>query len=550
MVARRVIECWRYQLLNKTQMSSELLLAQNNPVLRKQRGVWYTPNAAVDFIVRAADDIRQQLFSQYSNVLTVLGNPPYNVSSCNKDQWIETKLADYKTGLSERNIQPLSDDYIKFIRLGQDVIERNGSGILAYITNNGFLDGIIHRQMRHTLTKAFDTIYILNLHGSSRRLAAAKARPLTKDENIFDIQQGVSINFFIKHGTEKNQVFYAELLGTRQEKLTQLEQLSFDQVPWKPLALQKPYYFFVPKDFSLQKEYDTGFRVNDLFSVSVSGVKTHHDNDLVAFEPFAEFNENYCYRGFDMRYICYDLKRVERHRYNVMRHLLHGNNTALCISRQQKSSGFQHVLAVKTIADIGLLGDSTTVFPLYRAENNRRQPNLDQTVVTEIEHKLGTTIKASELFDYIYAVLHHPLYRQRYQEFLKIEFPRIPYPDDVAVFRKLVKIGTALRKLHLFENLPKRDVPFPVSGSNIVRKVRFQHNTVWINGEQYFANVPQSAWTYCIGTHQVAEKFLKDRKGRVLSLEEIERYGTMIAILNETVKLAAECSRIPLCCGS
>ncbi len=129
-------------------------------------------------------------------VMVMLGNPPYSVSSQNKGDWITGLLDDYKRNLNERNIQPLSDDYIKFIRLAQHYIERNGEGIMAYISNNSFLDGLIHRQMRQELMRVFDKIYILDLHGNSRKKETAPDGG--KDENVFDIMQGVSINTFVK----------------------------------------------------------------------------------------------------------------------------------------------------------------------------------------------------------------------------------------------------------------------------------------------------------------------------------------------------------------
>ncbi len=129
-------------------------------------------------------------------VMVMIGNPPYSVSSQNKGEWINRLLDDYKADLNERNIQPLSDDYIKFIRLGQHYIEKNGEGVLAFICNNSFLDGVIHRQMRKSLMQTFDKIYVLDLHGNSRKKETTPDGG--KDENVFDIMQGVSINIFIK----------------------------------------------------------------------------------------------------------------------------------------------------------------------------------------------------------------------------------------------------------------------------------------------------------------------------------------------------------------
>jgi len=131
--------------------------------------------------------------------MVVLGNPPYSISSANKSDWIENLISGYKEGLNERNIQPLSDDYIKFIRFGEHLIEKNGEGILAYISNNSFIDGIIHRQMRKHLLETFDKMYILNLHGNAKKKEVCPDG--SKDENVFDIMQGVSLNIFVKTKT-------------------------------------------------------------------------------------------------------------------------------------------------------------------------------------------------------------------------------------------------------------------------------------------------------------------------------------------------------------
>ena len=152
-------------------------------------------------------------------VMIVMGNPPYSISSNNKGEWINHLLDDYKKNLNERNIQPLSDDYIKFIRLAQHYVERNGEGVLAYICNNSFIDGIIHRQMRSELMRVFDKIYILDLHGNARKKETAPDG--SKDENVFDIMQGVSINIFVKKKAKSNapaEIYHYDLYGTRNNK--------------------------------------------------------------------------------------------------------------------------------------------------------------------------------------------------------------------------------------------------------------------------------------------------------------------------------------------
>ena len=218
-------------------------------------------------------------------VMVMLGNPPYNVSSSNKSKWIEELNKSYKEALCEQNIQPLSDDYIKFIRYAQyQIEEQTGEGIVAFITNNSFLDGIIHRQMRKELLRVFDEIYILNLHGNSR--LKEKAPDGGKDENVFDIQTGVSINIFVKHKEPKNEqakLYYHELYGLRQEKFDALSKLNLNSAYWKELQPVAPYYFFVHKDFASEVEYKKGFKLDELFINNVAGIVTSRDDVAVHY---------------------------------------------------------------------------------------------------------------------------------------------------------------------------------------------------------------------------------------------------------------------------
>ena len=227
------------------------------------------------------------LLKNSMRVMVMLGNPPYNVSSSNKSKWIEELNKSYKESLCEQNIQPLSDDYIKFIRYAQyQIEEQTGEGIVAFITNNSFLDGIIHRQMRKELLRVFDEIYILNLHGNSRM--KEKAPDGGKDENVFDIQTGVSINIFVKHKEpkyEQAKLFYHELYGLREEKFDALTKLNLGSTCWKELQPIEPYYFFVHKDFASEVEYKKGFKLDELFINNVAGIVTSRDDVAVHYTP-------------------------------------------------------------------------------------------------------------------------------------------------------------------------------------------------------------------------------------------------------------------------
>jgi predicted helicase len=503
-------------------------------------------------------------------VMVVLGNPPYSVSSQNKGTWIEDLLDDYKINLHEKNIQPLSDDYIKFIRYGQYFIDHNGSGILAYISNNSFLDGLIHRQMRKRLLESFDRIYLLNLHGNTRK--KERIPDDGKDINVFDIQQGVSINLFVKTGkkntAENAAVFYYDLFGKREEKYQFLIKNTISTVPWQKIKPAAPQYFFITKDFSRQADYEESFGIQELFPVNTSGIKTHDDKNLVSFEPFKHNNQLYSYRPFDIRFINYDLTKVVRHRYQIMRHFLQGKNIGLIYKRGFTENAPPAFIA-NTIIDIrnwscpGMQG-SDYIAPLYcyPASDDldhiaQRQPNLNLSIVTEIAEKTGLRFTAEkeasedafapiDLLDYSYAVLHSPAYRQKYREFLKIDFPRVPYPETSEQFTDLAALGATLRGIHLLEtvNYSGNLAEYPIEGNNTIDKPEYRDAKVWINKQQYFDAVPPELWDFYIGGYQPAQKWLKDRKGRSLNYDEIEHYQKILAALQSTITVQAQIDRI------
>lgn len=494
-------------------------------------------------------------------IMVVLGNPPYSVSSCNKSDYIDEIMEVYKQDLNERNIQPLSDDYIKFIRMGETYIEKNKEGVLAYISNNSFIDGVIHRQMRKHLMETFDKIYILDLHGNAKKKETAKDG--SKDENVFDIQQGVSINIFIKTGmkqpNEMAKVYHAELLGVRENKFEYLNNNEFDTVEYKELEPVEPYYFFVPKDFNAQADYDKGFKIDELFVVNTSGVKTHHDDELVSMQPFdTKTNREYYYRPFDTRYVDYDLNKVVRHRYSVMKHFIKGENIGLIISRMVLGGwDWNDIQVTKYIADLGVMAsrvsNTAPIFPLYLYDDDsaqtsffdvNRKPNLNMDIVKSLETTLGLsftpekentegTFAPIDILDYIYGVLHSNKYRTKYKEFLKIDFPRIPYPANKDYFFNVTELGKRLREIHLMEAPEVKEyiTSYGVSGNNEVIKPEYKDNKVYINRTQYFDNVPEVAWNFYIGGYQPAQKWLKDRKGRILSYDEILHYQKIIKAL-------------------
>lgn len=498
-------------------------------------------------------------------VMVVLGNPPYSVSSSNKGEWITNLCEVYKKNLNERNIQPLSDDYIKFIRYGQYFIDKNNEGILAYISNNSFIDGTIHRQMRQSLLETFDKIYIIDLHGNSRKNEVCPDG--SKDENVFDIMQGVSINLFIKTNKKrKNQlaeVYHYDLYGKREAKYEFLSEHSLDNIPFNSIKCEKDNYFFAPKDFTNKNTCDKGFKVNNLFLSYKAGVATGKDAEYVKhnkkeFNLMSEKIISYDYRPFDIRKVLYDTKTIQRARYDIMKHMLQ-ENIGFLTCKKQTTFDFQHVFLTKNICDRCLVSLSTGevgyLFPLYLYEDldNSRHPNFDSTIIkkfadglklkfTEEKTDEKDTFAPIDVLDYIYAVLHSPKYRETYKEFLKIDFPKIPYPKDKSKFWKLVALGAQIREIHLLESdkLNTLTIGYPVSGDNIVTKLSYTDDKVFINDTQYFDKVPEVAWNFYIGGYQPAQKWLKDRKGKELTFDDICHYQKIINALYLTDNLMQE----------
>ncbi|MGI0105983.1 type ISP restriction/modification enzyme [Salinimicrobium sp. WS361] len=563
-------------------------------------------------------------------VMCVIGNPPYAISSSNKGEWVQKLLEDYKKNLNERKIN-LDDDYIKFIRYGQYFIDKNGEGILAYISNNSFIDGLTHRQMRKHLLKSFSKIYVLDLHGNSNRKETAPDG--SKDENVFDIMQGVSINLFIKKRGVPNQedgvVKHFDLWGKRDFKYNFLSENSINTISWNLLQVKEPYLFFVPKDFEAEIQYEKGFSVKDLME-GISGIETKRDhfamdfnekilknriddfvvNDYTDSERKRKFDlrdnewvvkeavqtlrqdqkwrDNFVkclYRPFDHRCIIYSPVILSRDRGTLMAGM-NRENYGLIIPRQTKEHFGALITNTVSTHKIVTVYDRSFLFPLYLYPENSEQyttengpqsriANLnqkiidkigeginhaflpDENLVCDLEAGLDGTFSPLDILDYIYAVLHSPEYREKYKEFLKIEFPRVPYPQNADQFWKLVELGGQIRKLHLLESplLEKRITGYPEDGDNIItRKITKTspgyepdsetHGKVWINDQQYFDNVPLIAWEFYIGGYQPAQKWLKDRKGRELSFEDILHYQKMIVALTETNRLMKEIDEV------
>jgi predicted helicase len=481
--------------------------------------------------------------------------------------------------------------------------------------------------MRWHLLKTYDKNYAVDLHGNSKKKETAPDG--SADVNVFDIMQGVSINIFVKTGKKKanelGKVFHFDLYGKREMKYDFLSDSSLKSVYFQELKPEKPFLFFVPKNNKGSKEYEKGFRVDELFSVNVTGVVTARDSFVIDFEKpilkkrmeefsdtnftddsirrkffgnkkegkylagdsrgwkmvearktIQNFNHNdiiqkIAYRLFDDRYIYYHSSMVDWGREKFMYHFINKDNVGIDLCRQLVTDDYSHIFITNKIVDDSFVSNKSRergyVFPLYLYPENKGQqtigqsstriPNLNSEIVEQLKEKLGLTFTTEkettkntfapiDILDYIYAVLHSPTYREKYKEFLKIDFPRVPFPKDKVIFWQLAKFGAEIRQIHLLESptVEKYITQYPEDGNNVVVKTKYENGKVYINDTQYFDNVPQIAWDFYIGGYQPAQKWLKDRKERTLEFDDILHYQKIIVALTETDRLMNEINKI------
>ena len=517
-------------------------------------------------------------------IMCVIGNPPYRGESTNKGEWIMGLMEAYKKEpggyekLKERNPKWINDDYVKFIRMSETMIDKNGEGVLGFITNHGYLDNPTFRGMRWHLLKTFDKIYVLDLHGNAKKKEVTPdGKP---DKNVFDIQQGVAIIIGVKtkptvQGDKRKKgadiplakVYHADLWGERKGKYAALWDGDLGSIRWAELELRGPRYPLVVRNWAQAEIYENGFKINELMSIGTVGVVTGNDSRSIDMdrgrlqERIKQDNPDFAsdelipvaYRIFDSRWIYYADEYVTRRRYSAMRHMLEAENIALICSRQNKGGlGFHHIFCHIGLAESSLVSNKTSEigssFPLYLYP---AEDELDQTRRVNFDDKLYKKLRKLAthpqhgipdevaVFDYIYGVLHYPAYRETYAEFLKIDFPRIPWPASPDVFWDVSDKGGALRRLHLMEPTAIGDTPFPFmgEGDNAVGKPKFEDGRVWINDTQYFDAVPPVSWGFYIGGYQPAQKWLKDRKGRRLTFDDVRHYQGILKILSETDRI-------------
>ena len=541
-------------------------------------------------------------------ILLILGNPPYSYDSSNKGDWIRGLIEDYKRvdgePLGEKNPKGLQDDYVKFLRFAQWKIEQVGRGVVGMITNHGYLDNPTFRGMRRSLMQTFDDIYILDLHGNS--LKKETCPDGSPDKNIFDIRQGVAIAFFVKRGDQHTEaaIHHAERYGTRESKYDWLDAHDLGNTDWQQINPASPFYMFVPHDAAFEAKYREFMAVPEIFPINSVGIVTARDRltihwsadevwdtvrafsgmepelarqsyalgkdtrdwkvmlaqkDLRDSGPTRENVIPILYRPFDIRHTYYTGHSrgfICTPRHEVMRHMLAGKNLALIVPKQHKDEfgalATSFIGAHKSVAAY----DINYYFPLYltadrddlfaQRESSERQPNLNPKLVATLAEAHGRVPSPEDIFHYTYAILHAPAYREQYAEFLRIDFPRIPFTSDSALFAELAELGGRLVALHLLTS-PELDPPtcrFEGDGDAQVARTKakgFRYDSdgqrQYINQTQYFGPVPSEVYDSRIGGYQVCDKWLKDRKDRRLELDDIRTYCRLVTAIGRTLAL-------------
>ncbi len=594
-------------------------------------------------------------------VMVIIGNPPYSGHSSNKSEdkfsvkkgeryishyeinnekgkyglkpvmkkasknsdkklktWIGEQIENYKIidggWLGEKNPKWLQDDYVKFIRFAQWKIDQIGEGVVGMITNHGYLDNPTFRGMRQSLMISFDQIYILDLHGNYNK--KEKAPDGSKDENVFDIKQGVSIVFFVKKKGLRKVIKKSDLFGKRETKNSFLLEHDIKNTKWKTLLPSSDSYLFNLVDEKLKIIYDKFYSLPNLFPVNSVGIVTARDKltidfeskvlwnrvnlfinhkpedariafdlgkdardwkvhlaqeDILKDEPQKKLISKMLYRPFDIRYTYYTGKTkgfLCMPRRGIMQHMLKDNIGLITPKRVETKIPWSHILCTNSMIDHVTVSSKTIdyIFPLYIYPDEEKNdffsdaekakgklPNINKEFYKKLKETYKKKPTPEQILHYTYAVLYSNEYRTMYAEFLKIDFPKIPFTADYKLFKNMSNIGKQLTELHLLKSkkIDKSISRFQKEGSNRLGKTKkecrnysVEENRVYINEEmQYFDNIKPEVWDYQIGGYQVLDKWLDSHKERILSLDDMQHFCKVVTALSFTIELQTEIDR-------
>ena len=492
----------------------------------------------------------------------------------------------------------LQDDYVKFIAFAQRKMDAVEEGVVGIITNHSFLDNPTFRGMRQSLMGTFQQIYVLDLHGNTKK--REKAPDGQKDENVFDIEQGVSISLFVRKVGLPVKISHSELWGARLDKYRACAETKFVDAGWRELSPNTPYYFFVPRNEKGRGDYEKGWPITSIFIENVTGIVTARDGMVIdtdleelqkrigefrdlsisdleirqkyklkdtrgwklpearkkiaALKNYKDYFKRIIFSPFDIRHIFYHPAMVDWGRDSFMRRIPHGD-ISLMTTRLTKDDW--SALAADTLARHKAVSryDIGYIFPLHflkpavasqgedKFQDADRVENFAPDFRKFVDERYTSHFTPEELFGFIYAIFHSPSYRKKYAAFLRIDFPRIPFPDSADDFETLSQRGWALVQAHLLRELPRQELgAYHGKGDHAVDTVQYspEEQAVWINKTQCFKPMPQAVWDFHIGGYPVIDKYLKSRKGQQLRLDEINHVGAIADCLAFTVAQMAK----------
>jgi predicted helicase len=542
------------------------------------------------------------------SILVITGNPPYAGHSKNPSEkyimvvnnkgksvkrkiktWIGNLIDNYKFidgyPLKEKNPKWLQDDYVKFIRFAQWKMEDEDEGVIGIITNHRFISNPTFKGMRKSLMNSFNQIYIFDLHGSHKpKEFDVNGGP---DENVFDkIQQGVAISFFIKKPGLEKKIYHAEIFGTRIKKYEFCDNNDIGSVKWSLIEAESPHYLLLKSDKSQKKAYDKGISIKDIFEKNVIGFYTGRDDVAIASElvdlkkQVLAYNskivfdnnkiEKCLYRPFDYKYVYFTREVVNRPRSKVMPSMLKPN-LGLAIGRAGSavSQEFMWNLAFVSdkITDQNIFSrGGANIFPMYLytdqdkstnqhelsfEDDENKKENFSSSFRFLLHDKYSTELSTEIIFGYIYAILYTPFYRNKYKAFLIRDFPRIPFPEDIKIFKALSTIGWQIIDSQLMKKIPlKKNYPIgdfkgrgdnTVISRNFVPGINVGYGQLYINKTQFFDKIPINVYDFYIGGYQTLDKYLKDRQGLELKLKDIDVIEKMIRIICFVIDKMNDC---------
>lgn len=513
-------------------------------------------------------------------ITVVLGNPPWSGRSANPGPAPDGYGRESKW---------LRNDYLKLLRFAQAKVEQAGEGIVALVTDHGYLDNPTFRGVRQSLLRTFDELYLLDLHGNGKR--KERTPDGARDANVFaDVWQGAAVAVLVKKPGLPRRVLRADLWGSRATKLQWLEEHDVETTDWREIDPRGPAFLFAPRDAALEREYGRGVRLPEVFPAHSVGIVTGRDafaldidredlkrrigrlrSETVSDEAMQgewgvtakgrcslvearrEIRKDpeweakllpILFRPFDKRTIFYAGYVVERPREKVLKHMLPPGSLGLVAPRQHKEEPGALVAGTLVAHKAVSAFDINSVFPLYLHSEGglygaERKPNLDRAFLRLLAGRLGEEPSPELVLQYVYAALYSPPYRRRYAALLRADFPRVPLPPDRGAFLELAGLGAVLISLHLLESdrLDRPGVRFGEGSGKLDGRREFRDGRLIVNAEgQAFEGISREVWEYRIGGYQVLDRWLAGRAERTPRMWEIEDFRRIAEALRWTIE--------------